>query len=822
VLLALPSIVLAQNPQASPPAFAVTVDVIATTPLPGGGLSLAQIPSPVQTALARDLEASGALDLSDFLNRRLNGVHINETQGNPFQPDVNYRGYTASPLLGTPQGLSIYMDGVRLNQPFGDVVSWDLIPRMAISTTTLMPGSNPLFGLNTLGGALSIETKDGRTNPGSSVQVVYGSHVRRAIEFEHGGSKASGLHWYVAGQRFAEHGWRADSPSDVGQLLGKVGWHQPRTDLALTAAYANNTLIGNGLQEQRLLDRDYASIYTKPDPTDNRSTFLNLTTRRSLSPATTLSGNAYYRRLRTSTLNGDLNETSLDQSVYQPSAAERAALTAAGYSGFPTSGATAANTPFPFWRCLGNVLLNDEPAEKCNGLINRTESRQHNAGLSAELTTIRTSATRSNRLTVGAGYDHSSVEFQQSTELGYLNPDRSVTGLNAFADGVSGGNINGDPFDTRVDLDGGINTWSLLATDTLSIGSAWHVTVSGRYNQTRVHNVDGLRPGGQVGSLDGEHTFRRLNPAAGLTFNPSPAITAYVGYSEGSRAATSVELGCADPRLPCKLPNALAGDPTLNQVVAGTWESGVRGRLGNETQWTVGLFRAVNHDDILFVASTQNGFGYFKNFGETKRQGIELSMSRRVKMMTLGAEYTYLDATYQSAETVNGTSNSANDAARDGAKGLDGAIAVAEGDRIPLIPRHMLKASADLDVTSALSLDVNLVAVSRSFARGNENNQHQPDGVYYLGPGESAGYAIVNLSARYHLTRAVDVFAQLNNVFDDHYATAAQLKPVGIRENGTFLARPLPAINGVFPIQQSTFYAPGAPRTFTVGSRVHF
>ena len=143
----------------------MTVDVIDTAPLAGIDLPLDEIPSPVQTATDRDIEQSGALDLSDFLNRRLNGVHVNEMQNNPFQPDVNYRGYTASPLLGTPQGLSVYMDGVRLNQPFGDVVSWDLIPRMAIASTTLMPGSNPLFGLNTLGGALSIQTKDGRNNP---------------------------------------------------------------------------------------------------------------------------------------------------------------------------------------------------------------------------------------------------------------------------------------------------------------------------------------------------------------------------------------------------------------------------------------------------------------------------------------------------------------------------------------------------------------------------------------------------------------------------------------------------------------------------------
>src|SRR6185503_19229580 len=167
----------------SPPAptFATSVTVVETAPLPGVDLPIEKIPAPVQTAVSDEIERSGALDLSSFLTRRFNSVFANEIQNNPFQPDINYRGYTASPLLGTPQGLSVYMDGVRLNQPFGDVVSWDLIPRLAISTTTLMPGSNPLFGLNTLGGALSIQTKDGLTARGTTVQSTYGSDARRSI-----------------------------------------------------------------------------------------------------------------------------------------------------------------------------------------------------------------------------------------------------------------------------------------------------------------------------------------------------------------------------------------------------------------------------------------------------------------------------------------------------------------------------------------------------------------------------------------------------------------------------------------------------------------
>ena len=176
-------------------------------------------------------------------------MHVNEVQGNPFQTDINYRGYTASPLLGTPQGLSVYMDGVRLNQPFGEVMSWDLFPVISIASTTLMPGSNPLFGLNTLGGALSIQTKDGQTTQGTTVQAIYGSDERLAVEFEHGGRSAAGLHWYLAGNLFAEDGWRDDSPSDVRQVFGKLGWQRAKHDVSLTAAYANNSLTGNGLQE---------------------------------------------------------------------------------------------------------------------------------------------------------------------------------------------------------------------------------------------------------------------------------------------------------------------------------------------------------------------------------------------------------------------------------------------------------------------------------------------------------------------------------------------------------------------------------------------
>ena len=794
---------------------APAVTVIGQTPLPGLELPLGQIAAPVQSVTAREIDESGASDVSAFMNRRLGGVHVNEVQGNPFQMDVNYRGYTASPLLGTPQGLSVYMDGVRINQPFGDVVSWDLIPKAAIASMNLMPGSNPLFGLNTLGGALAIQTKEGRSFPGTAVQVTGGSNGRRTLEFEHGGFNDKGLEWFFAGNLFRDNGWRTNSATDVRQAFSKIGWQDARSDLDLTLAYADNTLHGNGLQESRLLAQDYGSVYTQPDITKNRSLFMNLTGKHSLSDTLLLSGNVYYRKIDTATTNGDVNEAALDQSVYQPTAAERAALAAAGYSGFPSSGANAANTPFPYWRCLANALLGDEPNEKCSGLINRTRSAQENFGLSAQASTSGDILGRRNLFIAGAGYDQSNIRFEQSGQYGYLNADRSVTPVDAWADGSQNAGAGESALDSRVSLGGHTRTWSLFATDTLSITERWHATVSGRYNRSAVTNRDKLNPGGGPDSLDGNHRFSRFNPAFGLTYTPSRVWSAYAGYSEGSRTPTSIELGCANPDNPCKLPNAMAGDPPLKQVVTKTWDVGVRGQASGATRWNLGLFRAENHNDILFVADDQLGYGYFKNFGQTRRQGVEAGASTAIGALSLAVNYTFIDATYRSAESVGGAGNSSNSAG----PGLEGSIAIRPGDRIPLIPRQMFKAAADYRLTPALSLGADLVAVSGAFARGNENNQHQADGTYYLGSGRSGGYAVMNLGARYEVSRGVQLFGQINNLFDRQYATAAQLGSTAFSSSGGFVARPFPATGGEYPLVGSTFYAPGAPRSFWIGLR---
>ena len=186
---------------------------------------------------------------------------------------------------------------------------------------------------------------------------------------------------------------------------------------------------------------------------------------------------------------------------------------------------------------------------------------------------------------------------------------------------------------------------------------------------------------------------------------------------------------------------------------------------------------------------------------------------------SLGGNYTFLRATYQSLETVDGSSNSTNDSASAGA-GFDGVIRIQPGDRIPLLPQHMLKASADVQATRKLSMDLDFVAVSSSYARGNENNLSRSDGIYYLGPGTSPGYGVVNAGVHYQLHQRLQLFAQIDNLLDHHYYTAAQLGPTGFTNQGTFVARPLPAVDGNYPVVHATFFAPGAP--FGIWGEIRF
>ena len=807
-----------------------TVDVIASTPIGSLDVLLKDVPLPVQTLSAQTLVDTNALDLTDAMKRRLNGVYVNENQNNPFQPDVNYRGYTASPLVGSPAGLSVYLDGVRQNQPFGDVVQWDLIPKVAISTMELIPGSNPLYGQNTLGGAIAVQTKDGIANQGFVISGYGGSFGRRAVDAEYGGSKGP-WNWFAAGTLFHEDGWRVQSPSNVRQSFAKLGYSKNNTLFSVSGGYAINNLVGNGTQDFRAINRTvglnhgYSSVYSIPDSTYQHQPFVTVNLTQGLGHGLSFNANTYVRYTRTNTSNGDINDDSFTESLYTLSATDKTYLTKAGVA-FPTTAINATNTPFPYLRCIAASLeLNagaaGEPAEKCTGVDTDTVNRQHAYGFSGVLSWN----TNHNKLAVGAGFDRGGLTFVQNAQWGYLNTDGiTVTRVPSFDDG-SEIDDDGTYDDARVNLHGTTTTPSFYLSDTFS-WKKWVFTAGGRYNHTDVNNVDRLpkavngRPG-----LTADNQFQRFNPTAGVVYKPNAWVNAYFNYGEASRAPTSTELGCADPDYPCSLPNALVSDPPLKQVVSRTYEFGVRGNPDGKLGYSVGYFHAMNYDDLLFVASQQTGFGYFQNFGKTRRQGVEASVAAHLRKMDAGAEYTFLQATYQSSQTIEADSNSSNSNALSGEKGVTdgGLINITPGNHIPQVPQHMFKLYADYHPLKKLSVSADFNAISSSFVRGNENNLHQPDGQYYLGSGKSPAYGVVNLGSSYTLTSHFQLFAQINNLLNRKYYTAGQLSDTPYNDSGNFVAREFtPYASGDYPVRNTTFLSPGAPVTVFGGLRVTF
>src|SRR6266705_1151277 len=472
---AAPGAGLAQNPaeQLETP----SVKVIGITPLPGFGMPAEQIPANVQAVTGAEISRRRSINLPEFMNQRLPGVNVNEMQGNPFQPDISYRGFAASPLLGTPQGISVYQDGVRINEPFGDTVNWDLIPTSAISTINLIPGSNPLFGLNTLGGALSIRTKSGAQYPGTAATLYAGSFGRRSVDAQHGGTNGES-DYFVSASAFRDDGWRVQSASDVRHFFSKLGWQDGTTDVDFSITRAESDLTGNGLLPQSMVRDDPKQAYTLSDHTRNRMTLFSLNATRWLAGDLLWSGTAYYRESERNTLNGDVNQIS-----------------------------DARNGVVPY-----------EDGDPNTSSVNRTRTSQRGYGFSMQAAiTSGDRPGRRNLVIVGGGYDHSASDFRQSYQLGGFNADRSTAPTGAETE--------------IVNLDGATSTASLFVTDTHSPGPHWHLTGSARYNITRVRTVDGLSPPlpPPAAGLGNDLTFAKLNPAVGASYTPEGAPGFYAG-----------------------------------------------------------------------------------------------------------------------------------------------------------------------------------------------------------------------------------------------------------------------------------------------------
>jgi len=710
-----------------------TVEVIGIRPVPGLGTPLRDIPAVVQSATARDLSERDARDLADHLGRGFAGVTLNDAQGNPFQQSLNYRGFTASPLLGLPQGLSVFVDGVRVNEAFGDMVNWDLIPRNAIATAHLVSGSNPVFGLNTLGGVLSIQTKSGFAFPGTAMRLAGGAFGRRSAEAETGGH-GERADYFAAMNLHDEAGWREHSPSALRQAFVKGGWQDARTDLDVSLALADNSMQGTQALPSSMLGEP-RKAYTWPDRTDNELAFLTARASRFIQSDVLVSASVYLRTLHQNTVASNVNDE------FDPALA-----------------AGPGNTP---------------------GFNDRGALAQRSAGAALQLVMSQEIAESVHELTFGASLDGAAATYSQDRQEAAFSAERGTLGLSAFVPRVQAGTRN--------------NYRGLYFIDQLAPLQNWTLTLAGRYNVARVvlRDRSGLRP-----ALDGDHSFRRFNPALGVNWNPRPVLTWFASLTQGMRVPAPAELTCADATAPCSLPNQFLADPALKPVIARTVETGVRLRPTPQLRMSAAVYRSVLTDDIQFVTSgAATNVGFFQNTGSTVREGLDLTVSAREEKFALTAAYSYIHAAYLTPFRMRSPNNSSRDAADE--------IAIERGNAIPGIPQSALKLLADWMPAPRLSLGLGWAWFGKQYARGDENNRDVH--------GALPSYSVAQAFARYRVRREWEISLKVDNLFDRRYQSFGVLgRNFFTGSGGTFDAA------AAVPEQ---FVTPGAPRAVWLALR---
>jgi len=756
------------------------IEVIGTTPLHGVGLPADQIAANVQSVTAADMESSQSLDITDFMNKTLGSVSINSAQNNPFQPDLQFRGFSASPLVGVAQGLSVYQDGVRINEPFGDSVNFELIPQSAIASMNLMPGSNPLFGLNTLGGAISIQTKNGFTHEGHSLEGYGGSFGRKVATLESGANNGT-FGYFVTAAHTEEEGWRDRSPSDIDQFFSNLSYRNEVSTLDLTLASVDSDMNGNGASPIELIATDREAVFTHPDNTINDMQMATLNGSHWFSDNVLLSGNTYFRKSDRDTFNGDGAELEV---VEEDDGTETGVGTGAFFL-FEEDDVFNGGASDDLGENGNGIelasVIGIAPADYANiALNNSSKTKQDSAGLSGQVTLLNDMMGKENQLIIGASYDISDVKYKSQSEVATFTNDRGTIGTSYVIDETV--------VDGRVDS----KTYSLFATNTISMTDKLGLTLSGRYNRTEI-DISGTSGNGATNlNATGEtHVFSRFNPSVGMTYAVSDALGLYSSYSESSRAPTPSELTCADPEHPCALPNSFLADPPLEKVVSKTVEAGVRGNFAN-MDWSAGAYFTQNTDDIIFnpaaegvASSGRIALGNFGNIDKTQRQGLEFSVAGKKSTVDWYANYSYIDATYETD----------NLRLLQGDSGAE--VLVSKGSNLPGIPKHNVKLGADFSVTSKFTLGADASYHSGQYYRGDDANLDA----------EIGGYTVVNLHSRYKVNKNIEVFAKVDNLFDNEYS------------NFGLYGEPAEA-PGLGGLSDEHFQGAGAPRAGWIGVKL--
>jgi iron complex outermembrane recepter protein len=753
--------------------------LVTATAIPGTKIDIDKIPGNVQVLSAADLSREGSASLTTALNSNLSSVNINDDLDDPFQPDILYRGFEASPALGTPQGLAVYQNGVRINEAFGDTVNWDLFPDIAINQVELV-SSSPVYGLNALGGAIAVTMKNGFTYEGANLELSGGSYEQRAVTAQYGVNSGP-FGFYVAGRALDWDGWRQFSQDRMRDIYAVFSFHTDAGTLDLSWTRADNMMNGQGPAPVQELAVNRSLVFTGPQTNINTLNFFVLNGNLKVTDTWSVQSTLYYRDYAQTVSNG--NTTSYEACTNTP-----------GILCQP-DGVT------PLMNSAGQTLPDiSDGGTKFIGENDFELIHAWGRGAALQASDDESIFGHENQFTAGAAVDYASTSFFTGAQIGLINSDLLVLPSNLIVntpENSPAAIANGDPVPVSVDS---VNkNLAGYLTDTFNVLPDLAVTASGRYNIAHINLVD------QLGTnLDGFNRFVHFNPALGATYKVLPTMTLYGGFSENTRTPTASEIECSNPLTPCLLPTNLAGDPpNLHQVISHTYELGLRGKVpeiaGAEISWNFSGFRTLLQDDIFGIATSVSQ-GFFQNIGDTRRQGLEAGLNYKSQSWSGYLNYSFVQATFRSPITVPSPSNPFQNAAGD--------IQVEPGDHLPGIPEHRLKIGANYTILPDWTLGATVNIVSSFFYVGDESNQLAP----------IPGYTVVNLHTTYKPVPHLEMFASINNLFNKQYATWGILSdPTGI---GTPGVPPNGVTNG--PGVNNRFLSPAAPFEAFGGVRITF
>jgi len=741
----------AVTPAAAQPYAAPVENVVVYGTLPDSDIGLGhdKVPGGLQSFSADQLTAQHGDSVLAALGSQTAGISLSDVQGNGAAQNLRFHGFDASPLQGTPQGLAVYQNGVRLNEAFGDSVNWEAIPQAAIARMDVW-SANPVFGLNALGGAVNMVMKDGFSFHGADASLQGGSYGHGMATVQ--GSAAEGdLAFYGAAEGVTDQGWRYHSGTNLARLYADAGWRLGDSEFHLSASGAATSLGVVGPTPFDLIQRDSKSTYTFPQTTRNTIASLAITAKTALGENWQLQASAYIRSSRQRHVDG--NDGNFERCSNASSFPGKLCLQDDGFPRpTPFTGTVALNFRNQFAILDQNDRSIPFTAGAFYGSLDRTFTDSTSRGFTLQTVSNAPWFGLGNYLTAGVSLDAGAIGFRSTSSLASILPNLYVTVDPSLAGSGSIIHANGDIGYAPVDLAATTSYYGLYAVDALDVTEALTLTLGLRANIADLATRD--RSGG-ASELNGRHGYSHVNPLAGLTYKLADMVTLFGGYSEANRAPTPLELDCASQTLPCLLEGSLVADPPLAQVVAHSYQAGLRGNApwqGGKLDWSVNLFRTDSDNDIVALASTIAGRGYFANVPLTRRQGLDAIVEYQSPGgASFYASLSLLDATYQFTGLLASPNNPGADA--------NGNVTVTPGKHIPLNP-DTARLGGDLPL-GKLSLGGELILTGKQYFDGDPSNLNN----------RLPATLVVNLRASYEIMPDWQIFGLVDNLFDSRNAT---------------------------------------------------